>query len=749
MSKSGHDFMCRNIPYRCCYEKAGMIEIEAGIFTRGYKVMPPDREVRDNYNAKYLRMCMEKILNDLSESFSFEFTIWNCPSDKEEYLSKIKLAEKRDQYSEMRTKYNNVLCDNFDIGHNNYKRNVYLTISAEARTPEEALKLFDASETRMKGLFSNLYGFHLSAMSLSERLDLLYCIYHPDMESTARDCQNSYFSSESMQRLKKSTKDVISPDVYECRERNYMRIGKSYARMFFINSIPKSICGSMLHDLASVSSNSILSVHYQALDQELGFQTVAKLVRANTEVHNIPIRESVADRKAQRMQRLEKSIRDNEEEYFYKSALDMFKYAKSKKQPCMQASFIISLFADSLEELNRDSSLLSLSASRYACQIRCFDFMQNEAFQSVLPLNNLKVDVRRILSIEDLAVVQPLDIQDIFDKVCLYYGLNAINDNCVLIDRKNYPVAVIAGSPHTGKTSAIKREIVNTLMSTEDEVIVLSKHPDEYAALIAKACGQLIEGFCPDIFVKDENYNLNDKKSILKNVFMEAYLAAKCDGCKQKDVLDVQIENEAKILCKFDSWDEALMYAKDHSAELRHFVDTMDLSNFSFDQLYGNNRFTVIRYGAGDELLTHFDYLWNYAVQRKKDNTTVWIFIDGADDLIYSSRASDYLVSILERADILRIPVTLGLQDVVRIVTNQNASIEFDYLLTKIQFFKLFSLGPVERKRFVDRLNISQQLIPFFVNQEPGVGVLITPSGNIAFNDHFEDPDNEFYKMFN
>ena len=57
-------------------------------------------------------------------------------------------------------------------------------------------------------------------------------------------------------------------------------------------------------------------------------------------------------------------------------------------------------------------------------------------------------------------------------------------------------------------------------------------------------------------------------------------------------------------------------------------------------------------------------------------------------------------------------------------------------------------MGPVERKKFVERLNISQQLIPYFVDREPGEGILITPSVNVAFNDHFEDKDNEFYKLF-
>lgn len=84
----------------------------------------------------------------------------------------------------------------------------------------------------------------------------------------------------------------------------------------------------------------------------------------------------------------------------------------------------------------------------------------------------------------------------------------------------------------------------------------------------------------------------------------------------------------------------------------------------------------------------------------------------------------------------------------MHIVTNQKAVIEFDYLLNKIRYFKLLSLGPVERKKFVERLNISQQLVPYIVEREPGEGVLITPSANIAVNDHFESRENEFYQVF-
>lgn len=74
----------------------------------------------------------------------------------------------------------------------------------------------------------------------------------------------------------------------------------------------------------------------------------------------------------------------------------------------------------------------------------------------------------------------------------------------------------------------------------------------------------------------------------------------------------------------------------------------------------GHNNFA---HKKEDELLAQLDYLWNYAVQRKKKNSTVWIFVDSVDELIYSTTGSDYLISLLERADVLKTPITLVVED--------------------------------------------------------------------------------------
>lgn len=751
--------MQKNIPYRYCYEEGGMIETEPGVFTRTYEVTPPGEEVKGSYNSKMTRIQTENILQGLTEKFSFQFTIRNCNMDKEEYLSQIMMQEKgEDGYGHYRKLYNKVLQDNCDIGHNNYFRSVYLTLSFRADTPEQAFQAFEQVDGWLKESFGSLYGFNVEAMSLAERLELLYDIYHPDPGfpkfGSRVDYDGKGFSIKSMQRMRMDTKDTISPDRYECRERDYMRVGSHYVRMFFINSLPESLPDSVLLDLASVSSNSILSVHYERVDEELGFRVAANFVKDNTEVLNIPIRDTVTDRKERRMQRQERNIRDNEDEYFYQAALDMFKKAKAKEQTTIQASFIIALFAESLEELNRDSKLLRLSASKYVCQIRCLELQQNEGFQSVLPLNNLKVNVQRMFSIEQMAGMQPLNIQSIFEKVRTFYGLNAINDNFVIMDRTNYPTAMIAGGESLGQTTSVKREAMNTLLSTRDDVVILTGRSGEYEQFADRLQGRILRDFSPDIFDKDSNYNLKHDKVVLQKIFMEAYLTAKTEFHHQRLQPEVlqgyyeQAEREADILSRCADRNEALMYAKEHPVELQLFVKSLEQFRFRADRIGGEQRLKVIGYETEDELLVNLDYLWNYAVQSKKKNRTVWIYVDAADPLVYSVTGSDYLICLLERAEILRVPVTLVIQDAVHIVTNQKAVIEMDYLLNKVRYFKLLSMGPVERKKFVERLNISQQLIPYFVDRGPGEGILITPSANVAFNDRFEDKENEFYKLF-
>lgn len=144
-----------------------------------------------------------------------------------------------------------MLEENCDIGHNNFTREVYLTLSVEADTPEEALKQFEG------------------AAKFGSKVDY----------------DGKGFSIKSMQRMKMDTKDTIAPERYECKKRDYMRVGNYYARSFFINSISECVPDGMMLDIVSVSSNSIVSGHYDGVDQELGFKQAEAKIRQRSRRH--------------------------------------------------------------------------------------------------------------------------------------------------------------------------------------------------------------------------------------------------------------------------------------------------------------------------------------------------------------------------------------------------------------------------------------------------------------------------------
>ena len=56
----------------------------------------------------------------------------------------------------------------------------------------------------------------------------------------------------------------------------------------------------------------------------------------------------------------------------------------------------------------------------------------------------------------------------------LYYGLNALSNNLIMVDRKKLknPNGLILGTPGSGKSFSAKREIANAFLVTDDDIII-------------------------------------------------------------------------------------------------------------------------------------------------------------------------------------------------------------------------------------------------------------------------------------
>ena len=79
-------------------------------------------------------------------------------------------------------------------------------------------------------------------------------------------------------------------------------------------------------------------------------------------------------------------------------------------------------------------------------------------------------------------------------KEALYYGINALSNNLIMVDRKllKNPNGLILGTPGSGKSFSAKREIANCFLLTSDDVIICDPEA-EYAPLVERLHGQVIK----------------------------------------------------------------------------------------------------------------------------------------------------------------------------------------------------------------------------------------------------------------
>ena len=94
---------------------------------------------------------------------------------------------------------------------------------------------------------------------------------------------------------------------------------------------------------------------------------------------------------------------------------------------------------------------------------------------SSLPLGLNRIKIERSLTTSALAVFIPFVTQELFmGGNAMYYGLNALSNNMILLDRKQSrcPNGLVFGTPGSGKSMSCKREITYVMLTTKDNVII-------------------------------------------------------------------------------------------------------------------------------------------------------------------------------------------------------------------------------------------------------------------------------------
>jgi len=233
----------------------------------------------------------------------------------------------------------------------------------------------------------------------------------------------------------------------------------------------------------------VVNLHVQSIDQVSAIKTIKRTI---TDLDKSKIEEQ---KKAVRAG-YDMDIIPSDLALYGEEAKKLLKDLQSRNQRMFLVTFLILNTADSKRQLDNNIFQTNSIAQKYNCNITALDYQQEEGMVSSLPLGLNQIEIQRGLTSSGVAIFVPFTTQELFQtgKEAVYYGVNALSNNLIMVDRKKLknPNGLILGTPGSGKSFSAKREISNAFLVTQDDIIICDPE-GEYAPLVERLGGQVIK----------------------------------------------------------------------------------------------------------------------------------------------------------------------------------------------------------------------------------------------------------------
>ena len=304
------------------------------------------------------------------------------------------------------------------------------------------------------------------------------------------DTQEKFaFEWEWLPRTGLSTRDFIAPTGFEFREGRRFRMGGTLGAVSFLQILAPELNDRMLADFLNMESSLIVSLHIQSIDQTAAIRQIKRKI---TELDQSKIDEQ---KKAIRAG-YDIDILPSDLATYGGEAKKLLEDLQSHNERMFLVTFLVMNTASTRQQLENRVFQAQGIAQKYNCALERLDFQQEKGMVSSLPLGLNQIEIQRGLTTSSTAIFVPFTTQELFqtEGEPLYYGLNALSNNLIMVDRKRLktPNGLILGTPGSGKSFSAKREITNAYLITDDDVIICDPE-GEYYPLVERFHGQVVK----------------------------------------------------------------------------------------------------------------------------------------------------------------------------------------------------------------------------------------------------------------
>ena len=494
------------IPYQRMYPD-GICRVTDKLYTKTIRFQDINYQLAQNEDKTAIFESWCDFLNYFDSSIHFQLSFLNMTANEKDYESSIHIKPQQDKFDSIRTEYAEMLHNQLSKGNNGLVKTKYLTFGIEADNVKIAKPRLERIENDIWNGFKRL-GVLMGSLNGKERLRLFHHMLHMDGNVPF------HFEWKWLAPSGLSTKDFITPSSFEFRDGRTFKTGDKYGAVSFLQILAPELNDRILADFLDIESNLIITMHIQSVDQTKAIKTIKRKI---TDLDKMKIEEQ---KKAVRSG-YDMDIIPSDLATYGGEAKKLLQDLQSHNERMFLLTFLVMNTADTRQELENIVFGAAGIAQKHNCTLVRLDFQQEQGFLSSLPLGFNQVEIQRSLTTSATAIFVPFTTQELFqsDGEALYYGLNALSNNLIMVDRKRLknPNGLILGTPGSGKSFSAKREITNIFLITTDDIIICDPE-GEYFPLVDRLGGQVIK-ISPTsgdyINPMDINLNYSDDESPL------------------------------------------------------------------------------------------------------------------------------------------------------------------------------------------------------------------------------------------
>jgi type IV secretory pathway VirB4 component len=263
--------------------------------------------------------------------------------------------------------------------------------------------------------------------------------------------------------------DTIAPAALKVNARE-LELGEKMSRTFYTISYPRYLTDSWFSPIVNLPRVFDVGIHIHPVETGTALRNFQRKVAE--------VQSQIAEREAKGL------VRDPMLDTAYQDLEDLRDQLQQASEKLFDVGLYITIYGSTKEELDKiEADIRGILDSRLIYTKPAL-FQQEQGFRSTLPVALDELAVNSKMNSSPLSSIFPFVSFDLTSDKGILFGINRHNASLILFDRfslENYNSVVFAKSG-SGKSYAIKLEILRSLMFDTEVIVIDPEREYEYLA---------------------------------------------------------------------------------------------------------------------------------------------------------------------------------------------------------------------------------------------------------------------------